>query len=104
MENLKDIVLEKIPTKKAEAIQSKELQALTGLPLRRLKEVITELRKTYPICSKEIDGGGYWIAENEDDIREFIMMITRRRNGYNKTIDRMQRHLDERKLREWLNM
>ena len=95
MENLKDIVLEKIPTKKVEAIQGRELQALTGLPLRRLKEVITELRKTYPICSKEIDGGGYWIAENEDDIREFIMMITRRRNGYNKTIDRMQRHLDD---------
>ena len=95
MENLKDIVLEKIPAKKAEAIQSKELQALTGLPLRRLKEVITELRKEYPICSKEIDGGGYWIAENKDDIREFIMMIAKRRDGYNKTINRMQRHLDD---------
>ena len=95
MDNLKDIVLEKIPAKKAEAIRSRELQALTGLPLRKLKEVITELRKTYPICSKEIDGGGYWMAENENDIREFIMMIARRRNGYNKTINRMQRHLDD---------
>ena len=95
MENLKDIVLEQIPNKRAEAIQGKELQTLTGLPLRRLKEVITELRKEYPICSKEIDGGGYWLAENENDIREFIMMIAKRRDGYTKTINRMQRHLDD---------
>ncbi len=95
MENLKNIVLEFIPNKKAEAIQSKELQVLTGLSFRKLKEVITELRKTYPICSKETDGGGYWIAENESDIREFIMMIARRRDGYNKTINRMRRHLDD---------
>ncbi len=95
MENLKSMVLERIPDKRAEAIPSKELQALTGLSFRKLKEVITELRKTHPICSKEIDGGGYWIAENENDIREFIMMIARRRNGYDKTINRMQRHLDD---------
>ena len=95
MKNLKDIVLEQIPNKRAEAIQGKDLQALTGLPLRKLKEVISELRKTYPICSKEIDGGGYWMAENENDVREFIMMIARRRDGYTKTINRMQRHLDD---------
>ncbi len=95
MENLKSMVLELIPDKRAEAIQSKELQALTGLPLRKLKEVITELRKEHPICSKETDGGGYWIAENESDIREFIMMIARRRDGYNKTINHMRRHLDD---------
>ncbi len=95
MENLKSMVLERIPEKKAEAIPSKELQALTGLPLRKLKEVITELRKEYPICSKETDGGGYWIAEDEHDIREFIVMIAKRRDGYNKTINRMQRHLDD---------
>jgi DNA-binding IscR family transcriptional regulator len=95
MENLKSMVLERIPNKRAEAIPSKELQALTGLPLRKLKEVITELRKTHPICSKEIDGGGYWMAENESDIREFIIMIARRRDAYNKTINRMQRHLDD---------
>ena len=95
MENLKGMVLEHIPDKKAEAIQGRELQALTGLPLRRLKEVITELRKTHPICSKETDGGGYWIAEDRNDIREFIMMIAKRRDGYNKTINRMRRHLDD---------
>ena len=95
MENLKSMVLEKIPNKKVEAIKSRELQALTGLSFRRLKEVITELRKTHPICSKETEGGGYWIAENKSDIREFIMMIARRRDGYTQTINRMQRHLDD---------
>jgi predicted transcriptional regulator len=95
MENLKSMVLELIPDKKAEAIQSRELQTLTGLSFRKLKEVITELRKEHPICSKETDGGGYWIAENESDIREFIAMMTKRRNGYTKTINRMRRHLDD---------
>lgn len=95
MENLKSMVLGLIPDKRAEAIQSKELQTLTGLSFRKLKEVITELRKEHPICSKEIDGGGYWIAENENDIREFIIMIAKRRNGYTQTINRMQRHLDD---------
>ncbi len=95
MENLKSMVLELIPDKKAEAIQSRELQTLTGLSFRKLKEVITELRKEHPICSKETDGGGYWMAENENDIREFIMMIAKRRNGYTKTINRMRRHLDD---------
>ena len=95
MENLKEMVLEQIPDKRAEAIQGKELQALTGLSLRKLKEVISELRKAHPICSKETDGGGYWMAENESDIREFIMMIARRRKGYTQTINRMQRHLDD---------
>jgi DNA-binding IscR family transcriptional regulator len=95
MEDLKSMVLELIPSKRAEAIQSKELQARTGLPLRRLKEIITELRKTYPICSKEIDGGGYWMAENKNDIKEFITMIKKRRDGYTQTIKRMQKHLDD---------
>ena len=95
MENLKEMVLTFIPKRQSDAVPGRELTALTGLSLRKLKQVITELRKTHPICSKETDGGGYWVAENESDVREFIMMIARRRNGYTKTINRMQRHLDD---------
>ncbi len=95
MENLKEMVLTFIPKRQSDAVPGRELRALTGLSLRKLKQVITELRKTHPICSKETDGGGYWIAENESDVREFIMMIARRRNGYTKTINRMQRHFDD---------
>lgn len=95
MKNLKEVVLTLIPKRQSDAVTGRELVALTGLSLRKLKQVITELRKTHPICSKETDGGGYWMAENENDIREFMMMIARRRNGYDKTINRMQRHLDD---------
>ena len=95
MENLKEMVLTFIPKRQSDAVPGRELTALTGLSLRKLKQVITELRKTHPICSRETDGGGYWMAENESDVREFIMMIARRRNGYTKTINRMQRHLDD---------
>lgn len=95
MENLKNMVLERIPRTQADAISSKELQAVTGLSFRKLKKVISELRKTHPICSKETDGGGYWMAENKQDVRRFMMMIASRRNGYTQTINRMQRHLND---------
>ena len=65
----------------------------TGLSFRRLKEIISELRITYPICSRDTNGGGYWLAEDEKDIKEFISMISRRRDGYNKTIAIMENHI-----------
>ena len=87
-------VLSLIPKDKASAITSKDLMSLTGFSFRGLKAIISELRRDYPICSKETDGGGYWIAENKDDVREFISMIARRRDGYNNTIDLMQNYME----------
>ncbi len=65
----------------------------TELTFRQLKRIISELRVLYPICSKETDGGGYWMPENDEDIKEFIKMISRRRDGYNKTINVMENHI-----------
>ena len=88
-----DVVLEYIPKRRADAITSKTLMSLTGLSFRRLKQVITELRKNHPICSKETAGGGYWLAENDQDIRDFVAMIAARQRGYMDTITTMQKHL-----------
>jgi len=93
--DIQEQVLNLIPKKREDAITSKELMNFTGLSFRHLKEIISELRITYPICSKEIDGGGYWLAEDERDIKEFISMISRRRDGYNKTIAIMENHIND---------
>ena len=90
--NIQEQVLNLIPIKREDAITSKQLMNFTGLPFRHLKEIISELRMTYPICSRETDGGGYWMAENDNDIDEFVAMISRRRDGYNKTIAIMENH------------
>lgn len=90
---VKEQVLNLIPDNRKNAITSKELMISTGLKLRGLKQIIAQLRIEYPICSKETEGGGYWIAEDEEDIKEFVSMISRRRDGYNKTIAIMENHI-----------
>lgn len=92
--DIQEQVLNLIPKKREDAITSKELMNFTGLSFRHLKRIISELRIIYPICSREIDGGGYWLAEDERDIKEFISMISRRRDGYNKTIAIMENHIN----------
>lgn len=90
---MREILLNLIPNEKERAITGRELTALTGIKLRQLKILITELRMDYPICSKETEGGGYWMAESDEDIKEFIKMISRRRDGYNRTIEVMKNHI-----------
>lgn len=97
-EDHKEIILNLIPKTREEAIPGQELSRLTHLTSRAVKGLITELRVEYPICSKETEGGGYWMAESEQDIIEFIKMIERRRNAHNKTIEVMSHHIfNERK-------
>lgn len=91
-QDIKEQVLNLIPDSKDNAMTSKELMSFTGLKFRELKEIIAELRILHPICSRETDGGGYWMAENDNDIDEFVAMISRRRDGYNKTIAIMENH------------
>jgi hypothetical protein len=66
---------------------------LTGLSFRKLKEIITILRDTHPICSTELNGGGYWLANDNSEIMSFIRMIERRRKGYDNTIRTMSTHI-----------
>lgn len=90
---VKEQVLNLIPNNRKNAITCKDLMRFTGLKLRKLKEIIAQLRIEYPICSRETSGGGYWIAEDDEDINEFVKMISRRRDGYNKTIAIMKNHI-----------
>lgn len=87
--NLNKRVLFFIPKGKHNAIPQFELCKLTGLKPRELKEIITKLRKKHPICSKQTQGGGYWIAESRAEVKEFIDMIKARKAGYSRTISSM---------------
>lgn len=95
-ETYKASILNLMPRRRAEAIQSRELMTLTGLTFREIKDIITELRIEHPICAKETEGGGYWIAETDQDILEFVNMIERRRDGHNHTISVMTNHMTGR--------
>jgi len=74
---------------KSKPIKLSKLNDNVGLSARETKRIISDLRNDYPIVAKETEGGGYWIAESNDDIIEFIQMITRRRDGYDDTIQKM---------------
>lgn len=94
--DLHQVLLERIkiliPKEKKNAVNLGTLCALTGLKARVVKELITELRLEHPIVAKETDGGGYWYAESQKDIEEFVGMIKRRRDGYDRTVQVMQGH------------
>ena len=92
-QDINERILNLIPDSKDNAITGKELMSFTGLTFRQIKEIIAELRMLHPICSRETNGGGYWIAETDEDIKGFVSMISRRRDGYKKTIAVMENHI-----------
>lgn len=79
---------------KAKPIKGNQICFELGLPFRVVKQLISSLREEYPIVSKETDGGGYWLAEDNNDIIKFIQMINARRSGYDETIIKMQKFLN----------
>lgn len=95
-ETQKSIILNLIPKEKESAITLTNLVGYTGLKARTVKYIITSLRIEYPVCSQDINGGGYWIAESDQDIKDFLSMMITRRDSYNKSISIMQSHIGEK--------
>lgn len=95
MEVLKASIINEIRNNasKSKPITANKLCSNFNITFRHLKQIITALREDYPIVAKETDGGGYWLAESEDDIVAYIQMIERRKNGYVNTINIMNRFL-----------
>jgi len=76
-------------------IKLSKLKDNVGLSSRETKRIISDLRNDYPIVAKEVEGGGYWLAEDEADIVDFIQMIERRRDGYQNTLHKMYAFLTD---------
>lgn len=79
---------------KAHPVKGKTICNDLNLSFRQVKKIISILREEYPIVAKETDGGGYWIAESKEDVINFIVMIKARLLGYDETIHKMRKHLD----------
>lgn len=60
---------------------------------RTLKYIVSRLREEYPIVSQDINGGGYWLANNNDELITFLNMMENRKKGYIETIDKMTKYL-----------
>lgn len=89
---IQEIVLSLLRTGEQNATATRVIKNATGLSTRDLKLVISDLREFYPICSKETDGGGYWLAANDDEINNFIALLERRIQSNIKTIEAMNNH------------
>ena len=92
-ETLKDVIKESIPYGYDNRITLRELVRWTGLSSAEIKKIIAELRIELPIVAQHANGGGYWVATTEAEIKDFINLITAHRNAVNKTISIMQEHL-----------
>ena len=90
--NMKERIMELMPTQRCNAATTDYLTGHTGLSVRELKSGISELRMEYPICSQLTDGGGYWLAENWEQAKEFIAVMEARRAGLDKTISVFRDH------------
>lgn len=97
LEYLKEVILEMLPQSRDKAVTTSALLQKTGIDVRALKNIISELRIEYPICSKEESPGGYWIADNDEDIMEFVGVMERRKRSYEKTVEVMSNHILDRR-------
>lgn len=78
---------------KEKPIKQKDLRYDLNISSRKLKAIISDLRDEYPIMSRQSNGGGVWLATSEEEILDFITMINSHKKTYEKTIEKMNRHL-----------
>lgn len=67
-----ELVLNLIPTKKpvmkADVVDRKYINKITGIKSRDINSIIEELRKYYPICSSR-GLGGYWLGDKKEALK-----------------------------------
>lgn len=86
-------VLNLIPGSRDRSIKQRDLCKKSDLTPRALKEIIEDLREDYPIVAQQTGRGGYWMAETQEEIIEFVEMIKARRRGYQKTEETMKKYI-----------
>jgi len=74
---------------------TKTITNLTGISPRDIRQIISDLREEYPICSTTYNGGGYFIANTNKEIGRFIKGIQNRINEHEVTITNMIRHVNK---------
>lgn len=79
-------ILSLIPKGKVNAISRSDLVALTGISDRTIREIIKKLIKDGNIILSSSKSKGYWISNNDDEIKDFLKESdNRRRTEYFNT-------------------
>ena len=91
--NMAEIILSRIPVGRSNAVTGKDLSRNLGISNRMLRIYINHLRKDNPICSKDSDGGGYWIADCDADIFECINGFRSRIRDFSNTISNLSNQI-----------
>ena len=90
-------LLQYIPVGKENAITRSEISSLTGLDERTIRRQIKEyVEKGIPVLSSS-HHKGYWIAQNIDEIEEYLKECDNRRNSLYLTNKNLRKLLYESK-------
>jgi len=74
-------------------VNLKHIAKVLGISLREVSYTLAELREFYPICSTTLEGGGVWIADNNNDIVRFIKQMEKLRDTHQMNINFMEAHI-----------
>lgn len=89
-------VYQYLRTGKKKARSREWLCQKTGLGDRAVRRAVHGLRlKGYPVCSITANPGGYWLVDNEDDLRYFIADLILQRDAFSKAIKKLENLLKD---------
>ena len=92
---IQDYILNFINThgSKRRPVSTRDICFEYNLNMRDLRYIISDLREDYPILSTKANGGGYWIAEDDEDLEQFIKQLHVLEKKYKNMIKLMKSHL-----------
>lgn len=72
----------------ADARSKSYLRSMTGYSERELKDIIRKIRlKGIPVCSRVLNGGGYWVEWNKKEFGRFVAQQKTEVEGYQKSLN-----------------
>lgn len=88
-----EVVLSLLRKGKENKVNLNYIVKLTNISRRQVGYIINELREFYPICSTTLDGGGYWIADCNKDIVDFVKQEEKLIKAHKQNINFMEGHI-----------
>lgn len=105
MNNIKNVLIEYIPTGRENAIQAKELAELLGMNYRAVTEIIHALRASGAvICSdNSSDCNGFYKPTCKADLEKFVKQMNSRRSKIKSAVkpaEKALRNMEELNINE----
>ena len=77
---------------RANAVTRERLSGLSGLDDRTMRDEIKRLREKGVLICNDGDGGGYYIADTDEEIGRVIAAYTKRTRTMERTLLRMKKN------------